>query len=159
MLAPWKNSDETPRQHIKKQRHYFADKGPYSQSKESDMTKQLNNNSASFGEEWCQQRQAFPVPLHSRSSVMVYFSEVLELLLWKPVLLKAPLVWRWPPKSVFCICSQSIAERGQNYFMVSSRFPTPIPKSACLLLSTLVGKSPLRSLGPCFWVPLFMDRC
>ena len=32
MLAPWKKSYDKPRQHIKKQRHYFADKGPSSQS-------------------------------------------------------------------------------------------------------------------------------
>ena len=32
MLAPWKKSYDQPRQHIKKQRHYFADKGPASQS-------------------------------------------------------------------------------------------------------------------------------
>ena len=32
MLAPWKKSYDKPRQHIKKQRHHFADKGPYSQS-------------------------------------------------------------------------------------------------------------------------------
>ena len=31
MLAPWKKSYDQPRQHIKKQRHYFADKGPSSQ--------------------------------------------------------------------------------------------------------------------------------
>ena len=31
-LAPWKKSCDQPRQHIKKQRHHFADKGPYSQS-------------------------------------------------------------------------------------------------------------------------------
>ena len=31
-LAPWKKSYDKPRQHIKKQRHYFANKGPYSQS-------------------------------------------------------------------------------------------------------------------------------
>ena len=31
-LAPWMRSHEQPRQHIEKQRHYFADKGPYSQS-------------------------------------------------------------------------------------------------------------------------------
>ena len=30
MLAPWKESYEQPRQHIKKQRHYFANKGPSS---------------------------------------------------------------------------------------------------------------------------------
>ena len=32
MLAPWKKSYDQHRQHIKKQRHYFANKGPYSQS-------------------------------------------------------------------------------------------------------------------------------
>ena len=30
--APWKKSYDQPRQHIKKQRHFFADKGPSSQS-------------------------------------------------------------------------------------------------------------------------------
>ena len=29
MLAPWKKSYHQPRQHIKKQRHHFANKGPY----------------------------------------------------------------------------------------------------------------------------------
>ena len=28
-LAPWKKSYNQPRQHIKKQRHYFADKDPF----------------------------------------------------------------------------------------------------------------------------------
>ena len=32
MLVPWKESYEQPRWHIKKQRHYFANKGPSSQS-------------------------------------------------------------------------------------------------------------------------------
>ena len=32
MLAPWKKSYDKPRQCIKKQRPYFADKGPLSQS-------------------------------------------------------------------------------------------------------------------------------
>ena len=31
MLAPWKKSYDQPRHHIKKQRHYFAKKGPSSQ--------------------------------------------------------------------------------------------------------------------------------
>ena len=31
MLTPWKESYEQPRQHIKKQRHYFANKGPSSE--------------------------------------------------------------------------------------------------------------------------------
>ena len=32
MLAPWKKCYDQPRQAIKKQKHYFADKGPSSQS-------------------------------------------------------------------------------------------------------------------------------
>ena len=32
MFAPWKESYDKPRQHIKKQRHHFANKGLYSQS-------------------------------------------------------------------------------------------------------------------------------
>ena len=32
MLLPWKESYDQPRQHIKKQRHHFANKGQYSQS-------------------------------------------------------------------------------------------------------------------------------
>ena len=31
-LAPWKESYNKPRQHIKKQRHQFTNRGPYSQS-------------------------------------------------------------------------------------------------------------------------------
>ena len=31
-LAPWKENDYKPKQHVKKQRHCFADKGPSSQS-------------------------------------------------------------------------------------------------------------------------------
>ena len=32
MLAPWKESYDKPRQLIKKQRHHFANKGPYIQN-------------------------------------------------------------------------------------------------------------------------------
>ena len=32
ILAPWKESNDKPRQHIKKQRQHFVNKGPYSQS-------------------------------------------------------------------------------------------------------------------------------
>ena len=32
ILAPWKKNYDKPRQHSKKQRHYFVDKGPSSQS-------------------------------------------------------------------------------------------------------------------------------
>ena len=32
MLTPWKESYDQPRQHIEKQRHHFADKGPLSEA-------------------------------------------------------------------------------------------------------------------------------
>ena len=32
LLSPWKKSYDQPRQHIRKQRHYFGNKGPSSQS-------------------------------------------------------------------------------------------------------------------------------
>ena len=32
MLVPWKESYDQPRHHIKKQRHYFANKDPTSQA-------------------------------------------------------------------------------------------------------------------------------
>ena len=32
MVAPWKKSYDQPKEHIKKQRHYFANKGPSGQS-------------------------------------------------------------------------------------------------------------------------------
>ena len=32
MLTPWKESYDQPRQHIKKQKYYFANKGPSSQN-------------------------------------------------------------------------------------------------------------------------------
>ena len=32
LRVPWKKSYDQARQHIKKQRHYFSNKGPYSQS-------------------------------------------------------------------------------------------------------------------------------
>ena len=32
MLSPWKKSDDQPKQYVRKQRHHFTDKCPYSQS-------------------------------------------------------------------------------------------------------------------------------
>ena len=32
LLVPWKKNYDQPKQHIKKQRHYFTDKGLFSQS-------------------------------------------------------------------------------------------------------------------------------
>ena len=57
MLAPWKKSYDKPRQDIKKQRHHFVDKGPYSQSYGFFISHvqmwQLDHKEAGALKNWC----------------------------------------------------------------------------------------------------------
>ena len=62
MLAPWKKSYDQPRQHIKKQRHHFANKGLCSQSHgfsivmyecESWTVKKAEHQGTDAFELWC----------------------------------------------------------------------------------------------------------
>ena len=56
MLAPWKRSYDKSRQGIKKLRHHFADKGPYSQShafSSSHVQKDLDDNEGWVPKNWC----------------------------------------------------------------------------------------------------------
>ena len=86
MLAPWKKSYNQPRQHIKKQRHYFANKCPSSQSYvfstchvwmwELDQKKTESKRIDAF-ESWCWRRpleslglQGDPTSQSSRKSVL-----------------------------------------------------------------------------------------
>ena len=56
-LAPWKKSWDKPTQHIKKQRHYFADKYPYSQSYGFSSSHvwmwELDHKEGSVPKNWC----------------------------------------------------------------------------------------------------------
>ena len=56
-LAPWKKSNGKPRQCIKKQRHYFAYKGPYSQSygfsSSHVLMWELDNKKGWAQKNWC----------------------------------------------------------------------------------------------------------
>ena len=60
MLTPWKESYDQPRQHFKKQRHYFADKCPsnqsYSFSSESWTVKKVEHQRTYVFELWCWRR-------------------------------------------------------------------------------------------------------
>ena len=66
MLAPWKKSYDKPGQHIKKQRHYFADKGSYIVKTmafpvvmygwESWTIKKAEHWKIDAFEQWCQRR-------------------------------------------------------------------------------------------------------
>ena len=57
MLAPWKQSYDQPRQHIKKQRHYFANKGPssqgYSFSSSHVWMRELDYKESWAPKNWC----------------------------------------------------------------------------------------------------------
>ena len=76
MLVLWKKSYDQPRQHIKKQRHYFANKGPSSQTLvfpivmyecESWITKKADNRRIDAFELWCW-RRLLRVPWTERRS-------------------------------------------------------------------------------------------
>jgi len=57
MLAPWMKSYDHPRKHIKKQRHYFANKGPSSQSYDFSCSHvwmwELNYKKSWVPRNWC----------------------------------------------------------------------------------------------------------
>ena len=84
MLAPWNKSYDQPRQHIKKQRHYFTNKGPSSQSYgfstshvwtwESDYKKVECQRTDAF-ELWCW-RRLLRVPWTSRRSNQSILKEI-----------------------------------------------------------------------------------
>ena len=84
MLAPWKKSYDQPRQHIKKQRHYFANKGPSSQGYgfsvvmygcESWTVKKAERQKIDAFELWCQ-RRLLRVPWTARRSNQSILKEI-----------------------------------------------------------------------------------
>ena len=86
MLAPWKKSYDQPRQHIKKQRHYFGDKGPSSLVKamvfpvvmygcESWTIKKAERQRINAFELWCW-RRLLRVPWTARRSNQSILKEI-----------------------------------------------------------------------------------
>ena len=82
MLAPWKKSYDQPRQHIKKQRHYFANKGPSSQSYgfssshvRSWTVKKAEPQRIDAFELWCW-RRLLRVPWTARTSTQSILKEI-----------------------------------------------------------------------------------
>ena len=83
MLAPWKESYDQPRQHIKKQRHYFANKGPSSQGYgfssshvcESWTIKKAERRKIDAFELWCW-RRLLRVPWTARRSSQSILKEI-----------------------------------------------------------------------------------
>ena len=80
MLAPCKKSYDKPRQRIKKQRHHFADKVPYSQSygfssSESWTIKKVEHQIIDAFELWCW-RRLLRVPWTARGLNQLILKEI-----------------------------------------------------------------------------------
>ena len=110
MLAPWKESYDQPRQHIKKQRHYFANKGPSSQGYgfssshvrvgcESWTVKKAKCRRLDAFELWCW-RRLLRVPWTARRSNQSLLKEISPGWLLEGLILKlklqyfSHLMWR-----------------------------------------------------------------
>ena len=80
-LAPWKKIYDQPRQHIKKQRHYFANKGPSSQGyyfscmDVSWTIKKVEHQRTDAFELWCWRRLMI-VPWTARRSNQSILKEI-----------------------------------------------------------------------------------
>ena len=109
MLAPWKKSHNKPRQCIKKQRHYFADKSPYSQSYgfsvvmygcESWTIKKAEHQRIGVFELWCW-RRLLRVPRTARRSKQSILKEISPEYSLEGLMLKLQyfgyLMWRADP--------------------------------------------------------------
>ena len=80
MLSPWKKSYDQPRHHIKKQRHYFANKGPSSQGYSNVWMWELNHKKAEHRridafELWCW-RRLLRVPWTAKRSNQSILKEI-----------------------------------------------------------------------------------
>ena len=128
MLAPWKNSYDQSRQHVKKQRHYFADKGPSSQSYdfsssmygcESWTLKKGESQKIDAFELWYW-RRLLRVPWTARRSHQSILKEIspeysLEVLMLRPKLQYfVHLMWRAHLKRSWCCERLKVGGEGDN---------------------------------------------
>ena len=98
-LTPWKESYEQPRQHIKKQRHYFVNKGPSSKAMvfpvvtygcESWTIKKVEHGRIDAFELWCW-RRLFRVPWTARRSNQSILKEISPVCSLEGLMLKLKL--------------------------------------------------------------------
>ena len=100
MHAPWKKTYDQPRQHIKKQKHYFTDKGPYIIKAmvfpvvlygcESWTIKKAEHPEINSFELWCQ-RRLLRVPWTARRSNQSVLKEINPEYSLEGLMLK----WSW----------------------------------------------------------------
>ena len=103
MLAPWKKSYDQPRQHIKKQRRYVADKGPSSQSygfsSSQVWTWELDHKESWALKNWCfwtvVLEKTLESPLNWKEIQLVYPKRNQSWLFMGRTEAEAPILW--PP--------------------------------------------------------------
>ena len=102
MLTPWKESYDQPRQHIKKQRHYFANKGPCSQRDGMDVWMwKLDQKERWIPKNWCFWTVVLEKTLESsctaRRSNQSILKEISPGISLEEMMLKLKLQYFWPP--------------------------------------------------------------
>ena len=144
MLAPWKKSSDKPRQHIKKQRHYFANKGPSSQSY-GFSSSHVWMGGLYYKESWVPKNWCFwtvvlektlksPLnckeiqPVHPKGNQSWIFigrtdAEAEGLILWPPDA-KNPLNWKYPDAGKRLKARGEGDDRGWNGWMASLTWRT-----------------------------------
>ena len=108
MPAPWKKSYDTPRQHIKKQRHHFATKHPYSQSYGFFSCHvwmwELDFKKGWMPKNWCFElwrwRRFLRVPWTTRRSDESILKEINLNIRWKD------WCWSWSSKALATWCKE-----------------------------------------------------
>ena len=120
MLAPWKKSYDQPRQHIKKQRHYFANKGPSSQT------------------------MVFPVVLYECESwtikkVECWRIDTFELWYWRR-LLRVPWTARKSNQSILKELSPEYSLEGLMLNLKLQYFGHPMQRTNSLENTLMLGK-------------------
>ena len=102
MLAPWKKSYDQPRQHIKKQRHYFSSKGSSSQgygfSSGHVWMWELNHKEGLAPKNWffwtVVLEKTLESPLDCKEIQLVKGNKWTELIHWKD------WCWSWSPNTL-----------------------------------------------------------
>ena len=108
MLTPWKQSYDQPRQHIKKQRHYFANKGPLVKAmvfpvvtyeRESWTIKKAEHRRIDVFELWCW-RRLLRVPWTARRSSQSILKKTVLNIHWKD------WCWNWNSNTLATWCEE-----------------------------------------------------
>ena len=105
MITPWKESYDQPRQHIKKQRHYFTNKGPSSQgygfSRSHIWMWDLDSKESWMLKNWCFStvvlEKTLEYPWTARRSNQSILNEISPEYSLEELILKLKFPIFWPP--------------------------------------------------------------